>query len=499
MRRAARHSAAPQQLDFSDFSGGWNSRESAENIEQNELAEVLNMTYSSAPGRLRTRPGIGRSLHDFGIRIDDMYEHNGLLLIATAGDAYVYDGYTIAKIGSLSGTLRPSWCEFGGELFVASGGKIQRYSTLVIPTAFEVVGDSPENVAQLYMRAGRLFCYESNSDSIRGCAVGDAQTWSIPNDATDADPVEIQIGYKIAGNIVGVIPSLTDVIVFKKGATMRLVGEYPDWSQVEVSRDEELSNKESLANVAGYLFYLESSKGIRILRPTDSYAEIEPSDILQKANPWIRKNLEVNDCRLWNLKAQNMLLVSVGSNVAIPAYYEYGLDSMPVLKWQFYDEVRAVVEVNKNLTYIAVGSNLHRFTADQYFEPGKAGGVLSHVRSSLSSKRYRGFTGYLLKRLLIHANQIPPGTSAQPVGVYCNSVKIADVVFTLGSSVAVYGNLDQIYASRDSLVGDIKEKEEFSRHNPLRQTVMQIHLKSEEVPFELVNFALEYETVGGSI
>lgn len=499
MRKATKHSSQAQQLDFSDFSGGWNSRESAENIEQNELAEVLNMTYSSAPGRLRTRQGIGQSLHDFGTGIDDMYEYDGLLLIATAGEAYVYDGYVVTKIGSLSGTLRPSWCEFGGELFVASGGKIQRYSTLEIPPAFEVIKDSPENVVQLYMRAGRMFCYESESDSIRGCAVGDAMTWGIPANATDADPVEIQIGYKIAGNIVGVIPSLTDVIVFKKGVTMRLIGEYPDWSQVEVSRDETLSNKESLANVAGYLFYLESSKGIRILRPTDNYAEIEPSDILLKVNPWIRKNLEVNECRLWNLKAQNMLLVSVGSNIAVPAYYEYGLDSMPVLKWQFYDDVRAVVEVNKNLTYIAVGSNLHRFTADQYFEPAKVGGALSHVRSSLSSKRYRGFTGYLLGRILIHANQIPPGTSTQPVGVYCNGVRIADIVFTLGSSVAVYGNLDRIYANEDSLIGDIKEKEEFSRHNPLRQSTMQIHLKSEEVPFELVNFALEYETVGGSI
>lgn len=172
---------------------------------------------------------------------------------------------------------------------------------------------------------------------------------------------------------------------------------------------------------------------------------------------------------------------------------------MPVLKWQFYDEVRAVVEVNKNLTYIAIGSNLHYFTSNQYFEPREAGGEQQHIQSSLSSKRYRGFTGYLIKRLLVHANQIPPSTSVQPVGVYCNSVKIADIVFTFGDFVAVYGNLDQVYANGDSLVGDIKEKEEFSKHNPLRQTAVQIHMKSEAVPFELVNFALEYEIVGGSI
>lgn len=499
MKKSTKHSTPAQQLDFSDFSGGWNSRESAENIEQNELAEVLNMTYSSAPGRLRTRPGLGQSIHDFGVRIDDIYEYDGLLLIAAAGNVYVYDGYTVNLVGTLTGTLIPSWCVFGGELFVASGGKIQKYSTLDIQPSLEAIDDSPENVVQLYMRAGRLFCYESNSDTIRGSAVGDAMTWAIPDDATDADPVEVEIGYKIAGNIVGVIPSLTDVIVFKEGVTMRLVDEYPDWSQVEISRDEVLSNKESLANVAGYLFYLESSKGIRILKPTDSYAQIEPADILQKANPWVRKNLEVGECRLWNLKASNVLLVSVGSDVAIPAYYEYGLEAMPVLMWKFYDDVRAIVEVNKNLTYIAIGSNLHYLTANQYFEPEEAGGDLKHVKSSLSSKRYRGFTGFLIKRLLVHANQIPPSTSAQPVGVYCNAVRIADIIFTLGDAAPVYGNLDQVFGNAESVVGTVEEKEEFSRHNPLRQTALQIHIKSEEVPFELVNFALEYEIVGGSI
>lgn len=499
MRKATKHSGASQQLDFSDFSGGWNSRESAENIEQNELAEVLNMTYSSAPGRLRTRPGAGQSIHDFGSRIDDIYDYDGLILVAVAGSVYVYDGYTVNLVGALTGVLTPSWCVFGGELFVASGGKIQKYSTLDIAPTLTVIPDSPENVVQLYMRAGRLFCYELNSDSIRGSALGDAMIWSIPDDATDADPIEVEIGYKIAGNIVGIIPSLTDVIIFKSGVTMRLVGEYPNWSQVEVSRDEVLSNKESLANVAGYLFYLESSKGIRILKPTDSYAEIEPVDILLKANPWIRKNLKVDECRLWNLKASNVLLISVGSNVVIPAYYEYGLEEMPVLMWQFYDDVRAIAEVNKNLTYIAVGSNLHYFTANQYFEPMEAGGALKHIKSSLSSKRYRGFTGYLIKRLLVHANQIPPSTSVQPVGVYCNKVKIADIVFASGDAEPVYGNLEQIYNNEQSLISELEEKEEFSKHNPLRQAVLQIHIRSDEVPFELVNFALEYETVGGSI
>lgn len=499
MKRSSRHGTQPQTLDFSDFSGGWNSRESAENIEQNELAEVLNMTYSTAPGRLRVRNGIGMPIHSFGSPIDGMYKYGELLLIASAGQAYTYDGNSVSELGELSGNLVPSWCEFGGELFVASGGKIQKYSTLEIQPSLESVGDSPEHVVQLYMRAGRLFCYEESSDTIRGSAIGDASRWTIPVNASDDEPVEVEIGYKIAGKIVGVIPSLTDVVVFKEEVAMRLIGEYPEWFQKEVSRDEALANKESLANVAGYLFYLEVSKGMRIMQPTDSYAEIEPADVLQKANPWIRKNLKVNACRLWNLKARNVLLVSVGTDEVIPAYYEYGLDKMPVLKWQFYDEVRSVVEVDKNLIYIAIGSNLHYFSNGYYFEPDTPGGELKRIPSSLSSKRYRGFTGYLIKRILVHANQIPPSTSSDLVEVFCGEVKVAEIVFAAGESPSIYGNLAQVSENSDSIVGVVKEREEFSKHNPLRQTSIQIHFVSAEVPFELVNFAIEYELVGGSV
>ena len=58
MRRTTR-STEVTTLDFSNFSGGLNLITAPENIEQNELAECIKMTYSSQPGRWRTRDGSG--------------------------------------------------------------------------------------------------------------------------------------------------------------------------------------------------------------------------------------------------------------------------------------------------------------------------------------------------------------------------------------------------------------------------------------------------------
>ena len=85
MRRASKHAVERTVLDFSDFSGGLNLRTAPENIAQNELAECRNMTYSSQPGRLRTRAGVGLPLHTFGAPIDALFWDSGALLTAAGG------------------------------------------------------------------------------------------------------------------------------------------------------------------------------------------------------------------------------------------------------------------------------------------------------------------------------------------------------------------------------------------------------------------------------
>lgn len=131
MRRAL-STVQPTVLDFSTFPGGLNLRDDAENIADNELAECLNMTYSSAPGRLRVRHGLGSALAEYSYRVNGLCWYNGKLLAATVTDNKLYHVNHAqgaeSLIGTLTGGWRPYWCEFGGKLYIASHGKLQEYN-----------------------------------------------------------------------------------------------------------------------------------------------------------------------------------------------------------------------------------------------------------------------------------------------------------------------------------------------------------------------------------
>lgn len=494
MKRASRHRSDTQILEFSDFSGGVNIRTAPENIALNELADCVNMTYSTAPGRLRTRQGTGEPIHDFGSPISGMYWYDGGLVVAAGGSLYYHTTSETRLLGTLTGSLAPSWAEFGGDLYVASGGKIQLFAHAThVLTAVE---DSPAAAIGVYARAGRLFCWQSDSDALRGSAVGDASRWTIPPSATDADPVETQIGYKVAGNIVCCIPSLTDVIVFKTHAAFRLVGEYPQWTIKEISRDEVLSNGHSAVNIGGYLFYIESSKGVRLLQGTQGYEEIMPADALQKVNPWIRDHLDASKCRLWHLQARNILLVAPGAETILPAYYEFGLSSMPVLKWEFPTPVTDVVEPDHDSLFLAMGNCIYDFSGASSSDYDPATATLSFVHCRFSSKRLVGFSEYLLKRIGVTTNMLRRVISQDTLTINCSGRRLLPIVFYSDESAPVYGNITPVYGN-DTPIGNVyKEKQDFTKHNMFRTRALQIQFESTGAPFELSRFAIEYVPVG---
>lgn len=499
MKRSTKQATAAAVLDFSDFSGGLNLRTDPENIEQNELADCVNMTFSAAPGRLRTRAGLGAALHTFAADIDGMYWHGGALFIASAGTLSKYTPPQIqggegdvTTVGPLTGTKAPAWAEFGTELFIASGGKIQKYDG----TSLTEITDSPIAVVGLYARAGRLFCFESDSDTLHGSAVGDASTWAVPASATDSDPCDVQIGYKVAGNIVAAVPSLTNVIIFKDKATFRLVNEYPDWTITEVSRDEAIANRDSAVNVAGYLFYLEKSKGVRLLQGTDGYEEIVPADTLTKVNSWVRQNLDESGCRIWNLRARNILLVSPGNAAVLPSFYEYGLSAMPTLKWVFPGVLRAVVEPDRDSLYVAVGKSFYDFSGSSAYDPTGEDGALELVNCSFSTKKYVGYSQYLLKRMSVRAHGLKSIVTSKVVSVLVNETPILSLDFYNDDTQLVYGNLDLVYENPNYCVPISREYTDFTKHNVLRVPRVQVTFESQSVPYELIRFNVEVNGLG---
>ena len=500
MRRALT-TVDPIYLDFSNFAGGLNLRTAPENINDNELAACVNMTYSSAPGKLRTRAGIGESIADFDARVMGLVWYKNQLLAATKDKKFSHvwlnQELTPPTIGTLTGTgWRPMFCEYGGELFIASNGQLQKYDG----TSLTTISDAPSSNV-IWARAGRLFCVESGTDTIRGSAVGDAETWTIPLSPVDSDPVSIDIGYKVAGKIVAVIPGLTDVIVFKERGIFRLIGEYPDWSVKEVSRDECICNHHCAINVAGYIYYLEESKGLRVLQGTQGYEEIAPGDTLQKVNPWIRENYDHNYSGIWHLPARNMFVINPNDNASasiMPVYYEFGLDQMPALLWQFPGQVQAICERDRTHLYIAVGNSVYDFSGTSVYDPDPDDDdTLTLVPCGFSTKVYRGFSHYVVKRMTIRAESLEKEVlTTTPCHVLVNDTSYTDLLFNEDISPAVYGNDAQVYLNDGELTLTFYDYVDFSKHNLCRQRSVQFHFVNEGAPFELTRFAVEMYPVG---
>ncbi|MBO5492962.1 MAG: hypothetical protein J5974_06470 [Pyramidobacter sp.] len=489
----------PSVLDFSNFPGGLNLRDDPENIADNELAACVNMTYSSAPGKLRTRAGIGSPLAEFETRVKGLCWYNGQLLAVTNDRKLWKVGLSVqeatTEIGTLTGGWRPYFCEYGGKLYIASHSTLQEYDGTNLTT----ITGAP-NADVVYARAGRLFCSYNGSDTIRGSAVGDPLSWTVPSSPTDADPVEVQIGYKVAGNITAIVPALTDVIVFKEHGIFRLVGEYPDWTIKEVTRDEEVANHHCAVGVAGFVFYLDDRKGLRILQGTQGYEEIIPGEAIPKVNPWVRTHMDHDYGGIWHLPARNILVVNPNDNTGkqvLPCYYEFGFDGMPALIWDFPDVVQAIVEPDRDHLYIAVGNGVYDFSGVSAYDPSGENGVLQLVKSSFSTKSYASFSSYLVKRMTINAHAMNTEIVTDDLlNVFINTVPYLRLSFFTNESPIVYGNQALVYGNEDDLISVFRETVNFAKHNVLRQRSIQINFESSGVPFELTRLAFEMVPVG---
>lgn len=500
MRRAL-STVQPSLLDFSNFAGGLNLRTAPENINDNELSTCVNMTYSSSPGKLRTRSGIGAALAEFSTRIMGLYFFKNKLLAVTKTDHKLWDVAltlmgTTSEIGVLTSSARPVWCEYGGKLYIASGGTLQEYDGNSLIT----IAGAP-NADIVYARAGRLYCTSRNTDSIRGCAVGDPANWTIPVSPTDADPVEVQIGYKVAGNITACVPGISDVIVFKERGIFRLIGEYPDWTIKEVSRDESVPNHHCAIAISGYVYYLDLYKGLRLLQGTSGYEEIAPAEGLPNVNPWIRAHIDHDFSGLWHLPARNIMLVIPNDDTGeecLPCYYEFGVQSMPALLWRFPGAVQAIVEPDRDHLYIAIGNGVYDFSGVSAYDPDlDDGGTLRLVQCGFSTKVYRGFSHYVVKRITIRAESLEKQVlTTVPCQVLVNDVPYMGLLFNEDSSPMIYGNNSQVYLNDGDLILTFFDYVDFSKHNLCRQKSIQFHFSNGGAPFELTRFAAEVVSVG---
>ena len=173
-------------LNFSSFTGGMNTAMPPEQIAENEAQYIENYEYDF--NRLRTRGGLSAPVITIKNDVISSFYYDratdSYLIFGEAGEntAKIYhaDINSVKEIGSLTGKKRPVCCKFGGDIFIASGEKLQVYdyeSLITVESSYLA-----DNVLE---RFGRLITTHQGDDNLYYSSVGDAKSDEAWTDDSD--------------------------------------------------------------------------------------------------------------------------------------------------------------------------------------------------------------------------------------------------------------------------------------------------------------------------
>lgn len=273
MRLASKHGENQQSILKGDFTGGLNTSMSAEDIAENQLADVLNMEVDHNNAKLRTVAGTIDILQtpEICAAIHDLI--NGVILVVKT-DRQVYladfEGHISGKaIGKLTGELYPKSAAWESGVLIASGGKLQYFNGAGL-----VLLNSPP-ADDVFVRAGRVVV--THGSTIRYSGVGDENNWREDSNVESASKF-IEAGYKDGSKFIGVASLSNNILVIKaNNICYRLVEEYPRWSVVEVAKNIQCRGRQSFCAVGDDVFVLGADAAHFVQQ--GYYGNVKPEDI----------------------------------------------------------------------------------------------------------------------------------------------------------------------------------------------------------------------------
>lgn len=360
MAYQVRKHEAKQQLEFSDNTGGINISREPDKIADNECVDATNFQFNFYTGKLCTRPALGEPVATEPDPITKLWYDNSTKMI------YYFTGRTgqkkmmkslsgagvISDIGQLSGTSdRPNCLNFGGNIFVASGRKLQAY--LVTPPTWLVsqrnkfvtldgssissgsLNNSP-NVDMLYYKSGRLVCAASGDDTIYYSAVGDALSekaigieYDDPDDESSAKYIS-NVGADDAGKFLAIIPMSTDIVVFKtSGNVYTVAGEVPNWYISLVGINSDAISQDGIMSFANDIAFV-STQGLRKLTNSATYGNYSAEEFGQKCNPEIMDG--VSTPWVADLRDRRQMVIAKNYHSSL---FVFHYDKGAFTKWSF--------------------------------------------------------------------------------------------------------------------------------------------------------------------
>lgn len=398
MRVSAKHEQSV--VSFMDFSGGLNFTVGPDAIQDNQFSMAENVEYGALDGSLCKVPGWVPVLRaDKPIRMFYPVGFSEVLFVA-GQEIYRSDYTTHTKIGETTGAHKPVIVPFGKDLYIATGGKIQRYDSKGNLTTI----DSPET-AYIFPQENRLVAVHRDDRRMTYSGVLDATKWT--DDANDDSSAKwIDVGDNDAGVIVAVGQLYQDLIVFTStNKAFRLTGTYPNWRQLPYGKDVYATNFHSLATAQNSLFYLGDT-GFQAVQPTQAYGDMATVNVGRLINNYLSLNIEPQTCSVWSLPTKWQIWIQPQETGLI--YMFHTLNGAFTTR-RMRAPVAHVMEYDGAI-YMARENTIYEMRDDIATDDGQ------EVRSELRLKTLRGINRLLLKRVLVDLYSRGTGDAVLSIG-----------------------------------------------------------------------------------
>jgi len=377
-KRSTKHNRE-QILRYVDFSGGLNLSQNEETIKDNELSQAENWEYSFPTGKLKTRDGL-EFVKNLGVNIDTLFYADNLkiFLFSSGNTLYKLVGDVSTNLGTLSSTDVPQYALWGDKVLIASGGTLQSYDG----TTLNSTGSPDTNI--VFIRVGRVVVSKSGSDKLTFSGIGDEENWAI---GTDADMIEIDIGYKDGGDIISVVALATDIVVFKdSGSIFRVAGEYPDWAVYEITRSQTALTRFATVQAGNDVFFL-SPTGFMSLNAVQEYGNIKTSEEGYKVNHELAISAD-SGAKIWHVSSKGQIWVRTETSEYIWIYHT------PIRAWtkfKFPSIITAHTSLDDGTEYVAMDQTLYKING--YTDDGV------DIISNLRLKKQVARNEYFIKRM----------------------------------------------------------------------------------------------------
>lgn len=426
---ASKHGERENAVIRADFTGGLNTALPVEWINENQLAEVINMEIEHESGKLRTVSGTIDVLKTEEIYAAIYDEKNEVVLVVKQ-DRRVYigdlEGHISNKsLGKLTGLLYPQSTSWETGVLIASGDKLQYFDGIYLNTI-----ETPK-ANEVYIRAGRVVI--TNETRIYYSGVGDETFWQ-PDSNVESTSQWIEVGYKDGSEILGTIALSNNIMVLKKNRKCyRLGGEYNEWSVVEIGSEIESKGRMSNCAVGDEVFVLNEKEAYMVTNTY--YGNTKPEDIALQVHSEIdklRKDSKIRNAaplrQLWIIDDKENVLIY---DLLVKAWYKRQFNAKIIDIFSSGNEVYVVKEDRI--------SKLDRGTFKDNDEP---------LKWRFVSQRLAGQHEYLLKGTKVQVTALNDAA-------YSGQIMVGKVRIPLpipNKAIKVYENKSKIYRNKTSLL-----------------------------------------------